>query len=88
MAIHFVLVVNKQGQTKFSKYIKNVPVEERPTLESGVTRKCLYRNRQQCAFLEYADYKIVYRRFASLFFLVATDPSEVVKRLYNSNLAE
>ena len=31
----------------------------------------------QCAFLEYRDYKLVYRRYASLFFIVGVDDEEV-----------
>lgn len=32
---------------------------------------------QQCSFVEHRDYKVVYRRYASLFFLVGLDAEEV-----------
>ena len=31
----------------------------------------------QCAFFEYLDYKIVFRRYAALFFIVGVDNDEV-----------
>lgn len=33
----------------------------------------------QCSFVEHRNYKIVYRRYASLFFLVGVDNDEVIK---------
>lgn len=48
---------------------------ERTALESEIIRKCLSRSELQCSFLEYRGYKVVYRRYASLFFIVGTKPS-------------
>lgn len=47
-------------------------MEERVALESEIIRKCLSRSELQCSFLEYRGYKVVYRRYASLFFIVGT----------------
>merc|ERR1712065_101107 len=43
-------------------------------MEGEIIRKCLGRSERQCSFIKYQDYKIIYRRYASLFFIVATDP--------------
>lgn len=32
---------------------------------------------EQCSFVEHRNYKIIYRRYASLFFLVGVDNEEV-----------
>ena len=45
---------------------------ERVALESEIIRKCLSRSELQCSFLEYRGYKVVYRRYASLFFIIGT----------------
>jgi AP-4 complex subunit sigma-1 len=66
---------NKQGQTRLSSYYEWLPVEERAALESEIVRKCLSRSEFLCSFLEYRGYKVVYRRYASLFFIVGTKPS-------------
>merc|ERR1719517_355423 len=70
--ISFLLMVNKQGQTRLSKYYEWLPMEERVALESEIIRKCLSRTEFQCSFLEYRGYKVIYRRYASLFFIVGT----------------
>lgn len=42
----FVLLVNKQGQTRLSQYYEYVPVEERVTTEADIVRKCLARSEE------------------------------------------
>ncbi|EGC36122.1 hypothetical protein DICPUDRAFT_32359 [Dictyostelium purpureum] len=76
MAIKFFLLVNIRGKTRLSQYYESVPFDERPTMESEIIRKCLSRTENQCSFLEFKDYKVVYRKYASLFFIVAVDASE------------
>ena len=49
-------------------------MEERTALESEIIRKCLSRSELQCSFIEYRGYKVIYRRYASLFFIVGTKP--------------
>ena len=34
----------------------------------------------QCSFIEYRQYKCIYRRYASLFFIVGVDPADVSTR--------
>ena len=78
MAIKFVLMVNKQGQTRLASYFEWLPLEERTSLEAEIIRRCLSRTEFQCSFIEYRGYKVVYRRYASLFFVVAVDGDEEV----------
>tara|TARA_B110000971_G_C19771596_1_gene391074 strand:- start:98 stop:487 length:390 start_codon:yes stop_codon:yes gene_type:complete len=49
---------------------------ERVAMESEIIRKCLSRSELQCSFIEFRGYKITYRRYASLFFIVGTDGEE------------
>ncbi|KAL0702912.1 hypothetical protein Bca4012_059034 [Brassica carinata] len=105
MGIRFILMVNKQGQTRLAQYYEWLTLEERRALEGEIVRKCLARNDQQglldlidveflcssivlniyvdvlaldkqCSFVEHRNYKIVYRRYASLFFMVGVDDDE------------
>ncbi|CAH0366240.1 unnamed protein product [Pelagomonas calceolata] len=73
MAIKFVLMVNKQGQTRLSTYYEWLSMPERVALEAEIIRTCLSRSEFQCSFVEYRGYKVVYRRYASLFFIVGVD---------------
>eukprot|EP00761_Pharyngomonas_kirbyi_P014076 gb/GECH01014106.1/.p1 GENE.gb/GECH01014106.1/~~gb/GECH01014106.1/.p1 ORF type:complete len:144 (+),score=29.10 gb/GECH01014106.1/:1-432(+) len=74
--INFVLLVNKQGQTRLAHYTHHIPISERMTLESEVVRKCLSRSDERAAFFEYQKYKLIYRRYASLFFIIGVDDDE------------
>lgn len=65
---------NKQGQTRLSTYYEWISMAERTALESEIIRKCLSRSELQCSFVEYRGYKVVYRRYASLFFIIGTKP--------------
>ena len=71
--IRFVLMVNKQGQTRLAQYYETHRMDERCALEAEVIRKCLSRTDAQCSFYEFRGYKIVYRRYASLFFIVGVE---------------
>jgi AP-4 complex subunit sigma-1 len=71
--IQFILLVNKQGQTRLAQYTTYKNIKERITLEGELVRKCLSRNENQCSFLEHRQYKIIYRRYASLYFIIGLD---------------
>ncbi|KAM5129230.1 LOW QUALITY PROTEIN: AP-4 complex subunit sigma-1 [Mantella aurantiaca] len=74
--IKFFLIVNKQGQTRLSRYYECVEVQKRTVLESEVIKLCLSRSKDQCSFIEYKDFKLVYRQYAALFIVVGVDESE------------
>ncbi|XP_044980634.1 AP-1 complex subunit sigma-1-like isoform X2 [Hordeum vulgare subsp. vulgare] len=80
MGIRFVLLVNKQGQTRLAQCYEHLSLDERRALEGEIIRKCLARTDQQCSFVEHRNYKVVYRRYASLFFLVGVDNDEASDR--------
>lgn len=50
MGIRFILMVNKQGQTRLAQYYEYLTIEERRALEGEIVRKCLARNEQQVFF--------------------------------------
>ena len=46
--IKFILLVNKQGHTRFSNYYdESIQREERSWIEAEIVRKCLIRNEKQ-----------------------------------------
>ena len=45
--IQFVLLVNKQGQTRLAQYTHFKSIHERTALEGEIVRKCLGRNEDQ-----------------------------------------
>lgn len=75
--IKFVLMVNKQGQTRLAKYTdSSLSSKERHVMEAEIVRRCLTRVDKQCNFIEHRSLRVVYRRYASLFFLVGVDEEE------------
>ena len=44
MTIRFMLLVNKQGQTRLASYNEAVPMDERRQIEGEIVRKCLSKN--------------------------------------------
>lgn len=59
-----------------ASYHEWLPIQERVALETEIIRRCLLRTEFQCSFLEYRGYKVIYRRYASLFFVVGVDGDE------------
>ena len=51
MTIRFVLLVNKQGQTRLAQYYEYLTLEERRALEGEIVRKCLARPDNQVSVL-------------------------------------
>uniref|UniRef100_A0A670Y441 AP-4 complex subunit sigma-1 n=1 Tax=Pseudonaja textilis TaxID=8673 RepID=A0A670Y441_PSETE len=74
--IKFFLMVNKQGQTRLSRYYEYIDLHKRTILEAEVIKQCLSRTKEQCSFLEYKDFKVVYRQYAALFIVVGINETE------------
>jgi AP-4 complex subunit sigma-1 len=51
MAIRFVLLVNKQGQTRLAQYYEYLTLDERRALEGEIVRRCLSRSDSQVSLL-------------------------------------
>lgn len=75
-------MVNKQGQTRLSKYYELVDLGKRAALEADVVRGCLARRKEECSFVEYKDYKLVYRQYAALFIVVGITENENELSIY------
>ena len=80
--ISFIFMVNKQGQTRLAQYYNYMTISERATLEGELVRKCLSRTENQCSFLEHHQYKVIYRRYASLYFIVGLEEEDVNELAY------
>lgn len=49
--IKFFLMVNKQGQTRLSKYYEHVEINKRTLLETEVIKSCLSRSNEQVSLI-------------------------------------
>uniref|UniRef100_A0A452RI52 AP complex subunit sigma n=1 Tax=Ursus americanus TaxID=9643 RepID=A0A452RI52_URSAM len=80
--IKFFLMVNKQGQTRLSKYYEHVEMNKRTLLETEVIKSCLSRSSEQCSFIEFKDFKLIYRQYAALFIVVGVNDTENEMAIY------
>lgn len=73
--IHFVLLQNRQGHTRLTRWYSEPPADpaDRAKIESEVHRKITSRPSKFANFVETDTYRLVYRRYAGLFFTIAVD---------------
>ncbi|KAF9354767.1 AP-1 complex subunit sigma-2 [Mortierella sp. AD094] len=50
--------------------------KEKTKIVKDVTQLVLARRTKMCNFLEYKDTKVIYRRYASLYFITGVDPDD------------
>ncbi|KAL0217808.1 hypothetical protein RCL1_008657 [Eukaryota sp. TZLM3-RCL] len=74
--INFLLLQNRQGKTRFSKWYITLPQSEKRTIEQEVLRSILSRDQRHTNFFEYKTYKIVYRRYQGLYFTFCIDHTD------------
>jgi len=85
--IRFFLLQNRQGKTRLSKWYVPPPTShnnggggnsgtieaEKARIEAEVHRLVTARDKKYTNFIEYNSYKLIYRRYAGLFFTIAVD---------------
>lgn len=74
--IQFILLFNKSGKIRVSKWYSPISQKEKNSITKEVTRLVLRRPANHCQFVEWRDSKIVYTRYASLYFLFAADSED------------
>eukprot|EP01090_Pellita_catalonica_P010740 TRINITY_DN22183_c0_g1_i1.p1 TRINITY_DN22183_c0_g1~~TRINITY_DN22183_c0_g1_i1.p1 ORF type:complete len:144 (+),score=26.51 TRINITY_DN22183_c0_g1_i1:65-496(+) len=73
MGIKYILVQNKQGKTRVAKWYVAYDDEEKMKLMAEVRRVVGSRGSKFTNFVEFLNHKIVYRRYAGLYFCFAID---------------
>ena len=68
--IRYLLLQNKQGKTRLSKWYIPVEFEEQSRLENEIHK---LESTKVTNFIEFSTYKLITRRYAGLFFTVAVD---------------
>ncbi|KAI7870209.1 adaptor-related protein complex 4 sigma 1 subunit [Spinellus fusiger] len=68
--IHFILIVNKRCQIRFSRHYNSKQTNEKTSLELSAAKECVLRTPEQCLFFKHDQYTIVYRVYSSLYFVI------------------
>ena len=64
--IHFMLLVSRQGKVRLTKWYDTLETKEKERTMREVSTMVLNRPARMSNFIEWADKKIVYKRYAAL----------------------
>ncbi|TKA65576.1 AP-1 complex subunit sigma-1 [Friedmanniomyces simplex] len=76
LKLKYLILLSRQGKVRLAKWFTTLSPKDKAKIIKDVSQLVLARRTRMCNFLEYKETKVVYRRYASLFFIAATDPSD------------
>lgn len=75
--LRFILVQNRQGKTRLSKWYVPYEDDEKVKLKGEVHRLVASRDQKnQSNFVEFRSFKLVYRKYAGLYFVCCVDAND------------
>ena len=75
--IHCLFLINRQGKIRLTKwYTHSYATHERERFIKEINNIVLTRRANQCNFLDWKEYKIVYKKYASLYFITIVDKED------------
>ena len=74
--IKFLLLVSRQGKVRLSKWYSEFTARDRARITREATALVLARGPKLCNIVEYKEHKIVYKRYASLYFIACVDQDD------------
>ncbi|XP_070826887.1 AP-1 complex subunit sigma-3a [Chaetodon trifascialis] len=74
--MRFLLLFSRQGKLRLQKWFTPVTEREKKKVIRDMTMLVLGRSQRSCNFLEWRDLKIVYKRYASLYFCAGTEEED------------
>ncbi|KAL4266251.1 adaptor complexes small subunit family protein [Pleurotus pulmonarius] len=78
--ISYLLLISRQGKVRLAKWFITLPPKSKAKIVKEVTQLVLARRAKMCNVLEYRDAKVIYRRYASLFFVcgISSEDNELI----------
>ncbi|KAL9395318.1 hypothetical protein Peur_009571 [Populus x canadensis] len=74
--IHFVLLVSRQGKVRLAKWYSPYTLSERSKVIRELSGIILNRGPKLCNFVEWRGFRVVYRRYAGLYFCMCVDEKD------------
>ncbi|GLC36179.1 hypothetical protein PLESTB_001371600 [Pleodorina starrii] len=74
--IHFVILMSRQGKVRLAKWYSTYNMKERARVVKEITPMILARPLKLCNFLDWKNIKLVYKRYASLYFVCGVDAGD------------
>ncbi|KAI4882022.1 hypothetical protein NFI96_012512 [Prochilodus magdalenae] len=76
LQMQFMLLFSRQGKLRLQKWYVPLSDTQKKKISREVIQMVLARKPKMCSFLEWRDLKIVYKRYASLYFCCAVEDQE------------
>ncbi|EDQ91058.1 uncharacterized protein MONBRDRAFT_18290 [Monosiga brevicollis MX1] len=74
--IHFVLMFSRQGKLRLQKWYEAARQKERKKSTRELITMILARKPKMCNLIEWKNVKVIYKRYASLYFAFAVSPDD------------
>ncbi|CAH8484624.1 unnamed protein product [Schistosoma rodhaini] len=74
--MQFLILFSRQGKLRLQKWYISYSEKEKKKILRDLTTIVLSRKPKMCSFIEWKDLKVVYRRYASLYFCAAVEPQD------------
>ncbi|KAJ7102174.1 AP complex, mu/sigma subunit [Mycena belliarum] len=74
--IKYMLLLSRQGKLRLAKWFNTMNAKAKARIVQDLTQQVLARRPRMCNVLEYKDTRVIYRRYASLFFVCAIDQTD------------
>ena len=74
--IHFIILFSRQGKIRLQKWYDVYSEKEKRKITKDISNNILARTTKMSNFVEWRNLKIVYKRYASLFFAFAISPED------------
>ncbi|CAB1439281.1 unnamed protein product [Pleuronectes platessa] len=74
--MQFMLLFSRQGKLRLQKWYVPLSDKEKKKITRELVQTILARKPKMCSFLEWRDLKIVYKRYASLYFCCAIEDQD------------
>jgi len=70
------MLFSRQGKLRLQKWFESLPEKNKKKISRELISNILARKPKMSSFLELKEYKIVYKRYASLYFCMGVDQSD------------
>lgn len=74
--MHFMLLFSRQGKQRLQKWFTAYPEAQKKKINRELVSLILSRSPKTSAFVEWKELKIVYKRYASLYFMAAIEQED------------